>query len=85
MGEGFLDSNGMIDSLVIDCNTLPKALFDGNCVLFCSTIVQMVQKLDALKRGIKDEIDGKEGIIEDLKRMNDELAGKLYGGNDENT
>ena len=66
---GILDSDGMIDSLIVDCNELPKALFSGQYVLFCSMISQMVQKLCLLKKGIKDDSESLKKQIDDLTKI----------------
>lgn len=54
-GKGLFDYEGLIDTLIVDCNNLPKTLFSGQCVQFCKTIVQMVSKLVALKEGLNNE------------------------------
>lgn len=78
-GGGLLDSSGMINSLIMDCNSLPKSLMDGNYVEFCKKIVEMVQKMGLLQDGIKSDIASKDEIIADLRRMNRELSEKVYG------
>ena len=78
-GSGLYDNEGLIDSLIVDCNTIPKALMDNQYVRFCNIIVQMVQKLSNLKNGVKME---KEDLINQLaerKKLSDELAEKAYG------
>lgn len=77
-GKGLLDNIGLIDSLIVDCNSLPKLLFDGLYVGFCSTLVQMVQKLANLKKGVESDMKALEEQCKELKRVNDELAEQVY-------
>ena len=67
LNDGIMDNEGLIDSLIMDCNNLPKALFDGNYVLFCQHLVYMVQKLANLKKGIKSDMDNREETIATLR------------------
>lgn len=60
-GGGLYDNAGLIDSLIVDCNSLPKALIDNQFILFCNTLAQMVQKLKSMKEGIRKEQTGGEG------------------------
>ena len=78
-GGGLLDSSGLIDSLIVDCNGLTKSLIDNQFVQFASTLVQMVQKLSNLKKGIKSDQDSLREQIQELKKLNDDLAEKAYG------
>ena len=71
-GGGFLDNIGLIDSLIVDCNNSTKALVSGNYVLYSSINVQMVQKLNNLKQGVKNDIDGLLKQIKDLKALLEE-------------
>lgn len=68
-GCGLYDNEGLIDTLIIDCNNLVKVLAGGNYVQFCSIVVQMVQKLSNLKSGIKNDLDSKNNVIEELKNQ----------------
>ena len=78
-GKGLLDNEGMCDSLVTDCNNLVKLITSGQYILFCNTIVQMVQKLANLQKGIKSDLQSKDKIIEELKRINNELVQEKTG------
>lgn len=78
-GGGLLDSYGMIDSLVIDCNDTVRLLATGNYVAFCSKVVEMVQKLSKLRDGIKSDLKSRDEVIKDLKRLNNDLSEKVYG------
>lgn len=66
-GGGLFDSIGLIESLIVDCNDLPKALFSGQNVLFCRLIVGMVQKLANLKQGVKNDTESLKKRISELE------------------
>ena len=72
-GGGLFDAEGLIDTLLIDCNDLPGALMQGRNVQFCSIIVQMVQKLSNLRKGVKADMDAMQAIIEEQKAQIEEL------------
>lgn len=84
-GHGLYDNYGLIDTLIVDCNNLPKALIDNQFVLFGNTLVQMVQKLQNLKQGIKADQDSMAKQIAELRKQNDELEKKVYGTQAERT
>lgn len=68
-GNGLFDSTGLIDTLIIDCNSLTKTLVNANYVGFCAKIVEMVQKLSKLREGVKKDIDSLNERIEDQMRL----------------
>ena len=59
-GGGLYDAEGLIDTLIVECNDAVKSVMGGNAIKFCAQMVEMVQKLDALKRGIQKEKEAKE-------------------------
>lgn len=75
-GEGLYDSIGIINTLIVDCNELPKDLFNGQYALFCARLAGMVQKLDNLRKGVKNDTNALQARV-------NELLGILNGG-DEN-
>lgn len=75
---GLYDNKGLIDSLIVDCNTLPKLLINNHFIAFGSLLSQMVQKLGSLKEGIENDMKAKDEAIADLRRLNDDLAEKVY-------
>ena len=77
-GGGLFDSDGIIDTLIVDCNEIPKALSSGEYVRFCNIIVQMVQRLALLRSGIKNDAESMRKQIEELK----EILHKQGGEND---
>lgn len=78
-GGGLLDEEGLIDSLIIDCNNAVKAVASGEYIGWCGISVQMVQKLSALKKGITADIKSRDKQIEELKKINDELRQRIIG------
>ena len=78
-GGGLMDTNGLIDSLIVDTNGLMKSLVNGQYVGFAGTIVAMVQKLSTLQSGVKAEKAGYESQIRDLQKLNAELIRETAG------
>lgn len=68
-GRGLYDSEGLIDTLISDCNNAVRACVGGQYIAFCNTMVQMVQKLARLKTGIKNDFTSKDQYIEQLKNQ----------------
>lgn len=77
-GKGLFDNVGLIDTLIVDCNTLVKQIFSGNGVAFCAKVVEMVQKLNNLKNGVTSDMEALQKELDDLRRFVDDLnnAGK---------
>ena len=82
-GKGLFDSNGLIDTLIVDCNELPKKLASGEYVGFCGLIVEMVQKLALLKNGITKDRKSLQDQVKELIRLRDELQIRINGGGEE--
>ena len=72
--SGLYDNNGLIDSLITDCNETVKQVVSGNYVLFCAKVVEMVQKLSKLKEGISENTQYLKKEIADLKKLNEDLS-----------
>ena len=68
-GGGLLDNMGLIDSLIVDCNEIPKALIDGQNVRFCKIIFEMAVKLRNLKQGVKTDLDARDKRIGELQEQ----------------
>lgn len=77
-GGGLFDSNGLIDTLIVDCETIMKLLFAGNGIGFCAKLVEMVQKLSNLRKGVKSEKDSLQEQLEVYIRENEDLLKQLY-------
>ena len=68
-GRGFLDNEGMVDSLIVDCNNAVKELISGQYIAFCDLMVQMVRKLANLKKGIISDLKSRDEQIEELQKL----------------
>ena len=66
-GNGLFDNAGLCDTMISDLNTLVKDMASGQYVHFCITVTQMTQKLQNLKAGIVNDLNGKDKTIEQLK------------------
>ena len=78
-GKGVFDNDGLLETLIMDCNNLVKTMANGNYVLFCSLIVQMVQKISNVRDGIGKDMASKDKQIEELKRINNRLMEQISG------
>lgn len=76
-GSGLYDSEGLIDTLISDCNNAVRACVGGQYIAFCNTMVQMVQKLGKLKNGVQSEIASREETINHLKSQLRELGAEI--------
>lgn len=74
-GKGLFDYEGLIDTLIVDCNELPSALFRGQNVQFCKRIVDMVQKLINLKAGLKSDFESRDRTIEMYRNVVEKNGG----------
>ena len=68
-GKGVYDNIGLIDTLIVDCNLLEKELISGKYIGFCVKLVEMVQKLDNLKKGVLNDAEAKNKQIADLRQL----------------
>lgn len=78
-GKGLYDNEGLIDTLIVDCNNLVKHLASGQYVQFCNSIVGMVQKLANLKEGIKTDKEAADQRVAELEQCNNKLVEQLTG------
>ena len=78
-GKGFMDNEGLCDSLLLDLNNLPKALMTGQYIQFCALVESMAQRIVNLKKGIDTEMKSMKNKVEELKRMNDDLMEQVSG------
>ena len=68
-GLGLMDNEGLIDSLISDCNNSVKQLTCGNYIAWCNINVQMVQKLANLKVGVHNDTESLRKQVEDQQRI----------------
>ena len=78
-GGGLYDNEGLCDSLIEDLNNLLKNAAAGQYIRVCSISMEIVQKLMNLKKGIRADRKSLEEQLEDLKRLNNDLAEKAFG------
>ena len=77
----------IIDSLIEEHYALFKALISGNYSGFCTVYADMMSKLVALRKGVKEDADAKAAQFEDLKaqlkrahEIEPEPGGSVEGG-----
>lgn len=68
-GGGLMNNLGMIDSLIVDCEKGMKALLAGSPLEYAAITVEMVKKLGLLKAGVKNDTEGLQRQVDDLKRL----------------
>lgn len=73
-GGGLYDSQGLIDTLISDCNNAVKFCVGGQYIAFCNIMVQMVQKLAKLKVGVQNDIQNRETNIRFLEKQLSDLG-----------
>ena len=61
------DIHQMIDSLIEETNALMQSLVSGNYTGFCTLYADIMGKLVALRKGVKEDADAKAAQMEDLK------------------
>lgn len=76
-GGGLFDNIGLIDTLIVDCNELPKLLISGQGVGWCAKVVEMTQKLVNLKKGVRADVDSMRQQIETLVHENESITAQL--------
>lgn len=77
--EGLFNYSDLLDTLTTDCNNLVRNMAEGQYIQFCNRIVSMAQKIQELKTGMKNDLDSKDRQIEELKKLNNEMASKITG------
>ena len=77
-GKGLMDNEGLIDSLIENINNLLKNMAAGQYIRVCSITMEMVQKLQNLKRAVAEEKQHLLGRLDDLEKLNNELAEKAF-------
>ena len=60
-------SNEIVDSIIEEMYGLFKQLITGNYAGFCAMFSDIISKLAALRKGLKDEQDAKQRQIDDIK------------------
>lgn len=82
-GKGLLDNDGLMQTIIVDCNDAVKGALSGNYISFCDKMVQVVQKVSLLRKNWEQEMNAKEKQIADLMARNHELLEGITGIPDE--
>lgn len=77
-GHGLMDNEGLCDSLIENLNNLLKNAAAGQYIRVCSITMEMVQKMQNLKRSMKEERKRFLDQLADLRRLNNDLAEKAF-------
>jgi len=67
MANGTYSNTELIESLLIDLNKLQKLLVDGQFIAYCDLVAKMGQKLGLLRKGVQNDLDNRDKVIEQLK------------------
>ena len=67
MAKDLMTNSELISSIIVDLNSLPKCLIDGQFIQFCNIVTSMGQKLVNLKNTIDDDLKNRDKTIETLK------------------
>lgn len=73
-------SDELMDGIITELYDLFKALISGNYAPFCTLFADIVSKLAALRKGMKDERAAKENQIRDLEAQLKRATQPLEGG-----
>ena len=79
-GKGLFDNEGLTETLIADLNNLIRALLSQQYIICFNIVVQMCQKITNLQKGIRADTDDLKNQLEDMKRLNAELANRINGG-----
>lgn len=82
-GKGLLDNDGLMQTIIVDCNDAVKGVVAGNYISFCDKMVQVVQKVALLRKNWEQEMSAKDKQINDLTVRNHELLEGITGLPDE--
>ena len=81
-GKGLYDNVGLIDNLIVDCERVFKALVSGEYMRFAALMVGMVQKLNNLRDGVKNDTESLQKQVKELQRLLDDInAAERGSGN----
>jgi len=80
MANGLFSNSELAESIITDLNNLLKNLAGGQYIRVCSLVMEIVQKLTNLKKGIEADINNREQQIKELQERYNELAEQAFGG-----
>ena len=72
-GKGLYDNIGLIETLIVDCERVMKALVSGEYMRFSALMVGMVQKLNNLRDGVKSDTESLQKQVKELQRLLDDI------------
>ena len=92
MSSGLMNTNELLDSLIVECDCAVKDLISHGYIGFCAHMVAIVQKLGALKAGYGKDMKNREETIEALRAeirrlggtVEDMPIGEFLGGEKQN-
>ena len=92
MSSGLMNTNELLDSLIVECDCAVKDLISHGYIGFCAHMVAIVQKLGALKAGYGKDMKNRDETIEALKgeirrlggTVEDMPIGEFLGGEKQN-
>lgn len=67
MANGLYNNTELVDSIIVDLNSLLKEQISGQYIGACNIVTQITQKLINLKQGIVNDLKAKDEKIETLK------------------
>lgn len=67
MANGIMDNEELCGSLIEDVQQAAAAITGGRPLQWCGLMVQMVQKLTNLQKGIRNDMQSRDRTIEILK------------------
>lgn len=76
-GGGLYDRDGMLDGLILDCEEVMKAVMAGKGIRLAALLVEMVQKLTTLKKGVAEEVATLTQERDQAREYADEMARAL--------
>lgn len=83
MANGLYTNAELAESMITDLNNLLRNLSGGQYIRVCSIVMEMVQKITNLKKGIEADINNREEQIKDLQAKYNELAEQAFSENKE--
>lgn len=78
-GKGLLDNEGLCESLIADLNELIRNMAAGQYIRMSIVTAQMYQKLNNLQQGIVNDRNSLKEQLEEMRKLNNELAEKAFG------
>ncbi len=76
-GGGLYNRDGMFDGLILDCDAVMKAIMAGSGIRLAALLVEMVQKLTTLKKGVAEEVGVLTQERDQAREYADEMARTL--------